>query len=457
MGLFDLVKEDDIEGLFLHRVGQLTACVIAHIAGRRTKQLLIGVRLLVFTHIEPGDEGLVTEDHFRDCLCQLCFTGTGRSGEEQHTLGTGTGALLDTGQTHAGTLQNLRSQAHRLILTLHPALQQLGHLLDHLFIQLIPMAFHDAELVVVHGLFGVFDLEALGAAHAQEIQQVEGGEALCQAGHSLHSLFPLVHAQLRIVAEGVAVGNDKVLTQILVDLRNGDIHGIGIVQEEPGRQVICLFHDIVDTVFQQIAGDGTASLAGLLAGQQQLRQGILLLLRQHTGGSDGNIGQIKHDGSRYRGVAHDNADAFRCLLQHAAVRVLHVDLQALGGILVLLLPLGFLIVFDPQGQFPEGFQIFLGSQGIEAVDLIEEYHDIVAFFLQKVIEIIVQGLRAATLGLLIHPHLQVMDIALDDVSVFQILVDLQILPPFGPFNHFLPPLSHEPAGSPWMPAGSRNN
>ncbi|GIW09631.1 MAG: hypothetical protein KatS3mg061_0688 [Dehalococcoidia bacterium] len=52
VGLLDLVEQDDAVGLAPHRLGELAALVVAHVAGRRAHQPRNGVALHELGHVD---------------------------------------------------------------------------------------------------------------------------------------------------------------------------------------------------------------------------------------------------------------------------------------------------------------------------------------------------------------------------------------------------------------------
>lgn len=83
MRFFDLVEEHDAEGLLPDGIGQLAADIVAHIAGRRADEALIGMLGREFRHIETNIGGLIAEKQAGQRLGKLGFANPGRTGKEQ--------------------------------------------------------------------------------------------------------------------------------------------------------------------------------------------------------------------------------------------------------------------------------------------------------------------------------------------------------------------------------------
>ena len=69
--LLDLVEQHHGIWLTPHRLAQLAALVVTHIAGRRADQAAHGVLLLIFAHVDANDGSVVVEQKFSERLGRL--------------------------------------------------------------------------------------------------------------------------------------------------------------------------------------------------------------------------------------------------------------------------------------------------------------------------------------------------------------------------------------------------
>mmetsp|Transcript_60466 Transcript_60466/g.138701 ORF Transcript_60466/g.138701 Transcript_60466/m.138701 type:complete len:430 (+) Transcript_60466:657-1946(+) len=125
--LLELVEQQQRVGPPAHRLGQLAALLVAHVARRSAHEARDGVALREFGHVEPGDRLVRVEEEVRERLAQLGLADAGGPDEEEHakrTLGR-----LQTGASHANRvgddLQRLRL-AHHLLAQLLLHAQQLA-------------------------------------------------------------------------------------------------------------------------------------------------------------------------------------------------------------------------------------------------------------------------------------------------------------------------------------------
>ena len=91
VGFFDFVEQKNREGILLYGIGQLTAGLIAYIAGGRTHQLLVGVALPVFAHVKANTAGFISEELLCQCFGGFCFARACRPCKEEHALRFGGG------------------------------------------------------------------------------------------------------------------------------------------------------------------------------------------------------------------------------------------------------------------------------------------------------------------------------------------------------------------------------
>jgi len=92
MRLLDLVEEHDGVGAPSHGLGQLTALVVADVAGRRADQARHGVLLHVLGHIDPHHGVLGVEHELRQGPGELGLSHAGGA-EEQEAADRAVGIL----------------------------------------------------------------------------------------------------------------------------------------------------------------------------------------------------------------------------------------------------------------------------------------------------------------------------------------------------------------------------
>ena len=123
MSLLDLVEKDDRERLAADLLRELTALVVADVAGRSTEEARGRVLLRELGHIELDKGILVTEEELGEGLGQLGLTHAGRAGEDERA--TGTVRIL---QTRARTTDRLGESLDGLVLTDDALVQLVFHL-----------------------------------------------------------------------------------------------------------------------------------------------------------------------------------------------------------------------------------------------------------------------------------------------------------------------------------------
>ena len=85
MGFFDLIEKNYAVRTAADCLCELTALIIADIAGRRSDKTRYGIFLHVFAHIDSYHIVLVIEERFRKSLCKLCLADARRTEEEERT------------------------------------------------------------------------------------------------------------------------------------------------------------------------------------------------------------------------------------------------------------------------------------------------------------------------------------------------------------------------------------
>ena len=118
MGLFHLVKQDHRVGPAPHRLGELAAFFVAHVARRRPNQAGHGVLLHVFAHVDAHHRLLAVEQLGGQGLGELGFAHAGGTKEEE----TGDRSVR-IGEAGAGALDRIGHGGHGLLLADHPLVQ----------------------------------------------------------------------------------------------------------------------------------------------------------------------------------------------------------------------------------------------------------------------------------------------------------------------------------------------
>jgi hypothetical protein len=95
VGLLDLVEQHDGVRTTPHRFGELTALLVADVAGRRADEPGNTVLLAVLAHVDPHDGPFVVEQELGQRLGELGLADAGRS-EEQERAGRSVG-VTDAG------------------------------------------------------------------------------------------------------------------------------------------------------------------------------------------------------------------------------------------------------------------------------------------------------------------------------------------------------------------------
>ena len=83
VGLLDLIEQHHAVWAAAHRLGQLPALFIAHVAGRRAHQARDSVFFLVLAHVNAHHGVLVIEQELRQGARQLGFPDAGGTQEDE--------------------------------------------------------------------------------------------------------------------------------------------------------------------------------------------------------------------------------------------------------------------------------------------------------------------------------------------------------------------------------------
>ena len=132
MRLFHLVEQHHRIGLSAHRLGELTALLIADISGRCADEARHGEFFHIFAHVDAHDVLFIVEKTFRKRLGKLRLADARRS-QKQERSDRAVGIL----NTRSGAQDSLGNARHRFILPDHAAVQDLFEMQ-----QLVPLALH---------------------------------------------------------------------------------------------------------------------------------------------------------------------------------------------------------------------------------------------------------------------------------------------------------------------------
>ena len=122
MRLLDLVEEDHRVRAPAHGFGELTAFLVADVAGRRADQPRDGVSLLVLRHVEPHDRAVVVEHELGERPRKLGLADTGRAEEDERA--DRTVRILESG---ACASQCVRDRLDRFVLADDSLVQSVLH------------------------------------------------------------------------------------------------------------------------------------------------------------------------------------------------------------------------------------------------------------------------------------------------------------------------------------------
>ena len=304
MGLFDLVKEDDGEGVFLDGVGQLAARLVAHIAGRCAHQLLVGVGLAVLGHIKTDAGALVAEELLRQGLGGFRLAHASGACVEQHALGLGGRGGRQAVHAGHGALDHVQRALQGSILTLDALLKVLLGGAQAVHGQICPGILLHAILVQVNDGAQVADRGLLPLGEAAHCVQLGEGEALGQAdelfaqpGQLVGML--LVEGHIRAIDRAVEEGRpglagNQALALLPVGGFNADGFAQRVVQVEPGRQIVELLHQQDQQILPLAHGGAHGGSAH--GGLHQQVEAVHVILIHPLGGDDVVAGQLHYHG-----------------------------------------------------------------------------------------------------------------------------------------------------------------
>ena len=122
MGLLDLVEQHHRVGPAAHRLGQLAALVVAHVAGRRTHQTADRVLLHELRHVHLDERRLVAEEELGQGAGQLGLAHARRAQEDERA-----GRTVRVFETGTRTADGPRHGLDRLVLAHHALVQSFLH------------------------------------------------------------------------------------------------------------------------------------------------------------------------------------------------------------------------------------------------------------------------------------------------------------------------------------------
>ncbi|OPZ81265.1 MAG: hypothetical protein BWY76_03085 [bacterium ADurb.Bin429] len=122
-GFLDLIQQHDGIRMRADGAGELAFLIIADVAWGRADKPRGGVPLGELRHIQPDNAIFRTKEELGERLCQLGFSGAGRTKKQEDAQWT-IGIL----QPSAGGANRFRHRRHRLILPFHALMQHRFHL-----------------------------------------------------------------------------------------------------------------------------------------------------------------------------------------------------------------------------------------------------------------------------------------------------------------------------------------
>ena len=131
VGLLDLVEQEHRVRPAAHGLGQLSALVIADVAGRRAHQPRDGVLLHVLRHIDPHHRLLGVEQELGQCLGQLGLADACRAKEDERA-----DRPIGVAEPGPRAADRVRDGGHGLVLADHPVVQPRLHLNELLHLAL---------------------------------------------------------------------------------------------------------------------------------------------------------------------------------------------------------------------------------------------------------------------------------------------------------------------------------
>ncbi len=254
MGLLHLIEQQHRIGPAAHRLGQVAALLVAHVAGRRADQPCHRVLLHELRHVDAHHGVLGVEQEFGERLAQLRLAHPGRPQKQEGAVGT-----VGIGQPGARTPHRVGHRGHRLALAQHPAVQGVFHVQQLFAVALQHLGHRDAGPLGDHlGDLLVGDLVAQQLALAG-LGLGGRGQLAFQFGNL--SVLQLAHAR-QVAGAARRVQLDAQLIELSANVR-GALH----------RCLLCLPDLLEIRIFALGLGD-----LGVQLGQARDRFPVLLLL-----------------------------------------------------------------------------------------------------------------------------------------------------------------------------------
>ena len=287
VGLLNFVEENHPVGTAAHRLGQLAALVVAHVARGSAHQPGHGVLLHVLRHVQPDHIRLVVEQELRQGLGQLRLAHARRAKENETADGP-----AGVAQSRPGPANGLGHGFDRLFLPDQPLVQQALHLYQAVRLALqqpaggnarpaghqvgdIPLPYPQIHVSVLPQLLP-FGPEVLLQAHALRAQLgrllvlASLGRGLLSVGQEPDTLLQLVaafrhalgvdaHLAGRLVNEVNGLVRQLPAGYAPVAEPGGSIQGsvvdldfvVGLIAGPQGPQD---FHRVLDAGFLQVHG-----------------------------------------------------------------------------------------------------------------------------------------------------------------------------------------------------------
>src|SRR5262245_3739193 len=122
MGFFNLVEQQEAEGLLANGVGQLAANIVSEIAGRSADEALIRVLSAELGHVKTNACTLVAKEKTGNRLCEFCLADSGGPRKESDPARPSSSARRT--DPHNRALDYVQHVSNRVVLPLHTSLHK---------------------------------------------------------------------------------------------------------------------------------------------------------------------------------------------------------------------------------------------------------------------------------------------------------------------------------------------
>ena len=272
--------------------------------------------LAILAHVEADAGAFVSEELFGQGLGGFRFAGACGAREEKHALGLGCGGAAQAVHAGHGALHHVQRAFQRRALPLDALFKILPGMAQAVHGQGGPGVFPDAVFVQIHHLAQVADGGALLLAQAAHSVQLGEGQPLGQPDKLLPQPLQflgvrLIKGHIRAVHRAVKEGGegaaaDQPLALLPVGGLQADGFAQGVVQVEPGGQVVELVHQQDQQILPPALG--RAHRGGGQGRLQKQVEAVHILLIHPLRGDNVVAGQFQHGGCGRLPLAHGPAD-----------------------------------------------------------------------------------------------------------------------------------------------------